>query len=125
MFGPTSSPGVESLSAGTTPAQISGYFQLVCTNGLAAHLEVSPGSHGVDGATPTRYIANGANQIQYQMYRDAAKTQPWGDTAGTNTYDFTGNGTTVVYYFYVNINTPTLASPAGTYSDAVAVTVAY
>ena len=49
---------------------------------------------GLSGATdPTQRKMNlGAAQVTYGIYRDAARTQPWGDVIGTNTVSGTGTG---------------------------------
>lgn len=123
----TTSPGSQALTAGSAPAQTSGSISVTCTSGAPYNVQmgIGSGTGATDGATPTRFLMNGANTLSYQIYRDAAKTQVFGDTSGTNTVAVTGNGSAQSTTFYVNIATPTLSNPAGTYSDTVAVTVAY
>jgi spore coat protein U-like protein len=81
---------------------------------------------GLSGATdPTdRRLSSGQNAISYGIYRDNARTQPWGDAIGSNTMSGTGNGSFQDFTAYGRIpSQPT--GPAGTYDDTIVVTVTY
>lgn len=80
--------------------------------------------NGATGTGPTtRQMKSGTtNAITYGIYRDAAATLPWGNTAGTNTASF-GSGTgTVTAYGQVPAQT---SPPPGSYSDIVNVVITY
>jgi len=80
--------------------------------------------NGATGTGPTtRKMKSGTtNAITYGIYRDAAATLPWGNTAGTNTASF-GSGTgTVTAYGQVPAQT---SPPPGSYSDIVNVVITY
>ena len=62
----------------------------------------------------------GTNYVPYELYRNSARTQVWGQTIGTDTASGTG---TTTYQVYGRV--PSLAYPAGNYSDTVLVTVDY
>jgi spore coat protein U-like protein len=71
-----------------------------------------------------RKLNNGTNQITYGIYRDAARSQGWGSTIGTNTVSGTGNGTIQNITSYGRI-APQVTPPAATYNDTVVITVTY
>jgi len=62
--------------------------------------------------------------LTYGLYRDAARTLPWGSTVGTNTTSGTGTGVTQTQTVYGRAAAQT-TPPPGTYSDSVVVTVGY
>jgi spore coat protein U-like protein len=62
--------------------------------------------------------------VIYGLYRDSARSLPWGSTVGTNTSSGTGTGSTQTQTVYGRVATQTTPSP-GTYSDSVVVTVGY
>lgn len=84
---------------------------------------LGPGTY--PGATATtRRMTSGASSVSYQLYRNAAMTQVWGDTIGTNTTTALSLGLTNTYTVYGRV--PVQTTPAGgNYADTVAVTVTY
>jgi len=85
---------------------------------------VALGPGGANAGPTARRMTKGAEFITYGLYRDTARTLPWGDTSGTNTLGGTGSGITQNLPVYARIppqNTPT----PGTYSDTIVVTVTY
>jgi spore coat protein U-like protein len=81
---------------------------------------------GLSGATnPTlRRMTKGAEFVTYGLYRDAARTQPWGATLGTNTLSGTGTGNTAAIPVYGRVPPQTTPTP-GLYTDTVVITVNY
>lgn len=81
---------------------------------------------GISGAAnPTlRKMANGAVQITYGLYRDAARTLGWGSTTGTDTAAGTGSGLGQALTVYGRVPVQTTPAPA-TYTDTVIATVTY
>jgi spore coat protein U-like protein len=80
---------------------------------------------GLAAAAPTaRLMKKGAASITYGLYRDAARTQAWGDTIGTNTVAGTGIGSVQTYTVFGRVP-PQAAPSAGIYADTVVVTVTY
>jgi len=94
-----------------------------CSNATPYNVGLSAG--GGSGATvATRKMSNAGNEVSYSLYRDAARTQIWGETIGTNTVAGTGTGSNQVITIYGRAPVqPT--PPAGSYSDSVTVTITY
>lgn len=81
---------------------------------------------GLSGATDpeARELDSGTATISYGIYRDAGRTQPWGETIGTNTLAGTGTGIFQDFPAYGRIpSQPT--PPAGVFADTIVVTVTY
>jgi spore coat protein U-like protein len=77
------------------------------------------------GTTATRKLtAGGAQTIDYALYRDAARTQLWGDTIGTDTLTSVGTGASQNITVYGRAPAQTTPAP-GVYTDTVTVTVTY
>jgi spore coat protein U-like protein len=81
---------------------------------------------GLSGGPPTaRRLTKGSEFITYGLYRDAGRTQPWGDLSLPATVA-AGTGTGAVQNFTVFGRVPPQATPsAGAYADTIAVTVTY
>ncbi|MDP9878551.1 spore coat protein U-like protein [Variovorax boronicumulans] len=81
-------------------------------------------SNGVNVAGTQRRMAGGTGDyIQYELYRDAARSLRWGNTVGTDTVDGSGNpGSSIPVYGRVPAQTN--VTP-GSYSDTITVTVTY
>ncbi len=84
------------------------------------------------GTIAQRLLSDGSgNTLQYNLYRDAAFTQLFGDGTSGTTASGTGNGmapasaVAVSVYGQLPDNTTNQAVPAGTYGDVINVTVTY
>jgi spore coat protein U domain-containing protein, fimbrial subunit CupE1/2/3/6 len=104
------------------PLDSTGVLQLTC-NGAARPITVDLSS----GNSPTyspRYMLTGAQQLNYNLYLDAARTLIWGDgTGGSSHYgpiDPPNGGTNLTIYGRIP---PGQDVPAGTYADTLVVTV--
>jgi len=96
-----------------------------CTSGTAYAAALNVGSGG--GSFTTRTIANGGNTLNYNLFRDAARSQIWGDgSASTFTVSGTGSGlltaNNLTVYGEIAIAQD---KPPGTYTSTVTVTVTY
>lgn len=100
-------------------------ISVTCTAGTLYDVGLSNGSSG--GTAPTsRFMKNIATSeaITYGIYRNAAQSLPWGNTAGSDTVSATGNGVAQTYTGYGRVPIqPT--PPSLTYTDTVVVTVTY
>jgi spore coat protein U-like protein len=98
-------------------------IQVQCTNTTPYTVGIDAGASS--GATvTTRKMTNGANTISYSLFRDAARTQNWGTTIGTDTVAGTGSGAAQNITVYGRV--PTQTTPAAAvYTDTVTVTVTY
>jgi spore coat protein U-like protein len=120
-----SATGVNFGSAGIIAANVdaTGSTTVQCTS-------TTPYTVGLDGGTsgatdPTqRKMSKGAEKITYGLYQNSARTQPWGNTVGTNTESGTGTGSGQALTVYGRVGSQTTPSP-GAYSDSVVVTVTY
>jgi spore coat protein U-like protein len=100
-----------------------GQVSVTCTPGTAYTVSLNGGT---TGAAPTaRKMSKGAETVTYGLYKDAARTQPWGDAATPgSTVPGTGNGVTQPLTVYGRV--PPQATPsAGVYTDTVVVTITY
>ncbi|MBI3674922.1 MAG: spore coat U domain-containing protein, partial [Rhizobiales bacterium] len=96
-----------------------------CTSGALYEVGLSNGSSGGTGPT-ARKMSNTAttSKVTYGIYRDAAMSQPWGSTSGTDTLTATGTGAAQNYTGYGRVPVQTTPPPM-TYTDNVVVTVTY
>ena len=100
--------------------------RLLGTNNANVVLQLGPSS--TSGTIATRQMASGANRMNYNLYRDAGRTQVWGQTTGTDTVTINtgniGNGGSVNVTFTIYGRIPALQNvSAGTYNDSVQMTV--
>ena len=98
-------------------------LSLVCTRDAPYIVALNGGvSNATDPAQ--RKITRASEFIRYGLYRDGARSQPWGATAGVDTAAGTGLGTTQNYTVYGRVPAQATPSP-GTYADTVVVTISY
>lgn len=119
----------DSTSSSSTNA--TGNVHVFCTVLLVSvlsqiNISLSPGS---SGTFAPRKMSNGSDQLNYNLYKDAAHTTVWGDGTG-GTGIFTDNlliavlGTSVDHTIYGSIP-PGQYAAAGSYSDTITVTVEF
>lgn len=101
---------------------VDGSATITCTNQTDYRILLDDGLTGT-GPT-TRRMTLGGNHVTYGLYRDAARTLPWGDIAGVNSEPGTGTGSAQTIDIYGRVP-PQSIPPAGTYSDTVVITVEY
>ena len=104
-----------------TPRDANGTVQINCTPREDIQVTLSRGSSSVFNP---RTLRSGTNIVNYNLFRDAARTQIWGDgTAGT--FTVTGNNvrnTTLTIFGRV----PALQDATiGNYSDTIVATVIF
>ena len=96
-----------------------------CTPGTAWTTSLNAGSGAGATVVLRKMTGPAAATINYTIYRDAARTQVWGDgTSGTFTVAGTGSGSTQVQTGYGRVPPQTTPAPA-TYTDTIVVTVTY
>ncbi len=64
----------------TTPLDGIGTLTVTCTKGAAAHIALNDGSNGVGSDRRMRQSA--LEYLTYEIYKDPARTDVWGNTAG-------------------------------------------
>jgi spore coat protein U-like protein len=95
----------------------------VCTNGTTYQVGLDGGLSLATDPTQ-RKMTKGVEFVLYGLYRDAARTQPFGNTIGTDTLPGTGTGLAQSVPVYGRISAQSTPSP-GPYSDTVVVTLTY
>ncbi len=104
-----------------TEIDAEGAVNVTCTPATNYRIRLNGGDAA--GAPTERRMSRDAATIRYGLYRDDARSQPWGDTEGT-TAEGSGNGTEQQHVVYGRV--PRQTTPAaGLYTDTVIVTVDY
>lgn len=82
-------------------------------------------NNGLNANGTVRRMRSAAGQfVTYEIYRDAARNQRWGNTLNTDTLSGTGTGLSQSLTAHGRV-APQAAVPAGSYSDTITVTVTY
>jgi spore coat protein U-like protein len=113
--------GSTGLLTANTDAQ--GTLSVQCNSTLPYTVSLDGGTSGAINPTQRKMTLSGSNVI-YGLYRDAARSLPWGNTIGTNTTSGSGTGLTQTQTVYGRIPIQTTPKP-GAYSDSVVVTVGF
>jgi spore coat protein U-like protein len=120
----------------TTPDDSIGTVTVTCVNTGGGNTTVNYSvalSTGVSGAYSQRYMRSGTPRLNYNLYRDAARTIVWGNgSSGTSSMAGTltvgpgvGNGTrSATYTVYGRAPALQDATP-GAYSDSIVVTLTF
>lgn len=111
--------GVLNASINIAPQPIA----VTCASGTPYNIGLDGGLNSGNNINARKMIL-GANSVAYQLYRNAGRTQVWGNTVGTNTVAGTGTGTAQNLTVYGQVPAQT-TPPAGTYTDTVVVSVTY
>lgn len=81
--------------------------------------------NGGGGTIAARRLVNGANQLSYQIYTDAARSIVWGDgTTGSTVAGSASNSVNSVHTVYGRVPAATTPLP-GTYTDTLTFTVTF
>lgn len=110
-FGEILSSAVNTDAAGT--------LRVNCTPGTDYSIGLDEGQN-FDGTT--RRMAKGTDHVEYELYRDAARAQRWGDDAASS-FAGTGSGAAQSISVYGRIGSAN--APSGDYSDVIVATVTY
>ena len=97
-------------------------ISLRCPNNTEYQVALNYGNYST-GGTNRRMLGPGGNYINYQLYRNAARTQVWGNSTSN---DVEGDGNNAIQTLTVYGRVPAQAvGSAGTYSDTVTITLTY
>lgn len=108
-----------------TGTDASNTIAVTCASGTGYTISLSGGNSGASDPTQRRLSDPGDTEfITYGIYRDAARSLPWGSTIGSNTVAGTGSGSAQNYTAYGRVPAQTTPS-AQIYSDTIVVTVTY
>ena len=124
--------GVYDPASATDKTNNSGTVTITCSTtsrptGTTATITLSKGS----GTFAQRVMTNGSNSMNYNVYKDSAYTQVWGDGTGSTFANSwvgaTDNGSSVAVPFTLYGKIPALQYNVvpGSYSDSLTVTVTY
>lgn len=81
--------------------------------------------NGGGGTIAARRLVNGANQLSYQIYTDAARSIVWGNgTTGSTVAGSASNTVNSVHTVYGRVPAAT-TPPTGTYTDTLTFTVTF
>ena len=115
-FGPIADTSVAHSTTTTLTAN--------CSLGTAYSISLNSGLNGVTSPMQ-RAMRNGANQLSYNLFRDAGHALVWGETVGIDVsigHIGTGSAQSITVFGLIPVQT----TPAvGTYHDIVIVTVTY
>ncbi|WP_342051193.1 MULTISPECIES: Csu type fimbrial protein [unclassified Cupriavidus] len=109
-----------------TALDANGSLSVRCTLNAPYSIALNAGTGAGATVAARRMTRSGGTQtVGYQLFRNAARTEPWGDgTNGTLTVSGTGTGTAQTVNLYGRV--PAQTTPqAGTYQDTVTVTITY
>jgi spore coat protein U-like protein len=96
-----------------------------CSSGTPYALGLNGGlSNAADPAQRKMTNPATSDAVTYGIYRDAARTQPWGATAATNAVSATGNGSAQTFTGYGRVPPQISVTPLD-YNDTVIATVTY
>jgi spore coat protein U-like protein len=95
----------------------------VCSNGTPYTVGLDGGLSGAINPTQ-RKMTNGGAFVLYGLYRDAARSQAFGNTIGTNTAAGTGTGLSQTLTVYGRVAPQATPGP-GTYTDTITATLTY
>jgi spore coat protein U-like protein len=94
---------------------------VTCTTSAPYWIALDGGTIGATDPTQ-RKMSLAGQTITYGLYRDNARSLPWGATKDINTASGTGSATSTAFPVYGRIPAQTTPAP-GTYQDTVVVTV--
>jgi spore coat protein U-like protein len=100
-----------------------GTISVQCTTNLPYALSLDGGTSGATNPTQRKMTFSTSN-VTYGLYKDAARSLPWGSTAGVNTASGTGTGLTQTLTVYGRVP-PQTTPNAGAYTDTIVATVTY
>ena len=100
-----------------------GTISIQCNSTLPYTVSLDGGTAGASDPTQ-RKMKFSSNNITYGLYKDSARSQPWGGSVGVNTASGTGTGSSQNLTVFGRVAAQTTPQP-GTYSDTIVVTVGY
>lgn len=102
----------------------SGSITVVCTLDTFYSIGINNGQNAVGDQRRMTSI-NGENYIRYELFRDGAYQNAWGDTATSNVKVDIGSGNSQTHTIYARIPSAQAPVRSGSYSDQVIVTLSF
>ena len=103
-------------------------INLTCSASTAYQVGLSPLNGSTAGAgamAPTGGVPGNTDTVPYRLYRDAARSIPWGNVLNNNTLTGTGTGTAEALTVYGRVLGSSVNVRPDSYRDTVTVTVTY
>lgn len=94
-----------------------------CSAGVPYSIGLDAGTTA-GGSTTTRKMISGSETIDYQLFRNNARTRNWGNNVGVDTVNRTGNGNWQGRRIFGRVPPQTTPS-SGTYTDTVTAIIYY
>jgi spore coat protein U-like protein len=110
-------------SGAATPVQGTTVLKATCTPGTTYNIGLNDGAGGGTIYT-NRQMASGTNKLNYQLYRDSARTNIWGNTTGTDTVQDVGIGIAKDHTVFGAVPAAQVI-PAGDYADTITVRISF
>lgn len=101
---------------------------LTCLKNTAYQVSLNNGQNNPSGTSTRRMrttVAGSSYYLGYELYRDAARSQRWGNTLTVDTVGGVGTGAAQQLTIYGRVPPVAGQPPAGTYSDVINVTITY
>jgi spore coat protein U-like protein len=118
--------GTVDANSGGDVTQNASNINVKCSKTTPYKIGLKPSSNSTDGTGTMAGVTSGnADTIAYALYQDPSNTTAWGNTAGTNTQDSTGNGNDQNYTVYGKVLASSLNVQPDSYADTVSVNVTY
>ena len=116
-------------SSASNSLDATGNLSVTCSKGTPYAIALDMGKNPVPGATSdvNRRMVLANNYVPYGLYRDAGRTQLWGNVAGAGGDTLTGTGSAAAQSIpvYGRVQAGAINVPAGTYVDTVQATISY
>lgn len=97
-------------------------IKIACTTGQSYEMVLDKGVNGA--SVNDRKMVSGANNVSYNLYKDSAHTQLWGDVAGQGVTG-TGTGSEETKTIYGLVPATGTAPAVGNYLDTVTISFIY
>ncbi len=108
-----------------TPLDQTSTINVTCSNGADYDIQLSGGlSTDVNARTMDDNATSGFF-LNYSLFYDAGRTNNWGVTNGTDTYQGTGTGSAQTITVYGRIPAGQTTPPVGDYTDTITATIEY
>lgn len=96
---------------------------VACTRNTPYSISLDNGQTGT-GPTARKMVSPAGDSLTYGLYRDNARTQPWGTAAASQAVTGTGSGNSGPLSVYGQVPVQTTPKP-GVYTDRIIATIAY
>jgi spore coat protein U-like protein len=110
--------------ASSTAIEAQTAIQVTCSSPTAYNVLLIPSNNNAIGQGVMKGTSPNPDTVLYGLYRDAGRTQAWGNQQGTNSQTGTGNGAVKAFTVYGRVPNLPNVQPDN-YSDKVTVNVTY